>query len=106
MCDAYLLILDSKQMPIVSPVKHNGCPPPHTAQKNRHIQRPGDFIPEFVGRGQDAARGLSVVAEVKNYLQSIHPVFAPHFFDRNYPSSFDHFFTSAILFYQKYLMDI
>jgi hypothetical protein len=106
MCDAYSLILDFKQMPIVSPVKHDGGPPPHTAQKNRHIQRPRDFIPEFVRRRQDIARRLSVVAQVKNYLQSVHPVFAPHFFDRNYPSPFDHFFTSIILYYPKYLSGI
>jgi hypothetical protein len=93
-------------MPIVSPVKHNGCPPPHTAQEDRHIQRPWDFIPEFVGGRQDVARRLSVVAKLKNDLQPVHPIFAPHLFDRNYPSSFDHFFTSIILYYPKYLPGI
>jgi hypothetical protein len=83
-------------MPIVSPVEHDSCPPPHAAQEDRHIQRLGDFVPEFVGRRQDAARRLSIVAQVKDHFQSVHPVFAPHFSDRNYPSSFDHFFTSVV----------
>jgi hypothetical protein len=45
----------------------------------------------LVRRGQDAARRLAVLAKVKNYFQTVHPIFAPHFSDRNYPSSFDHF---------------
>jgi hypothetical protein len=79
-------------MPVVSSVEHNGSPSPHTAQEDRHIQRLGNFAPEFVGRGQDATCRLTIVAQVKNHLQSVHPVFAPHFFNRNDPSSFDHFF--------------
>jgi hypothetical protein len=102
MCGAYSSILDFKQMPVVSPVEHSGCPPPHAAQEERHIHRLGNFIPEFVGRGQDASRRLSVVPQMKHYLQSVYPVFAPHFSNRNYPSSFDHFFTSIILCYPKY----
>jgi hypothetical protein len=89
-------------MLVVSPIEHDSCPAPHTAQENRHIQRLGYFIPEFVGGGQDTPRRLAVFAEVKNHFQSIHPVFAPHFSNRNYPSSSNHFFTSIILCYPKY----
>jgi hypothetical protein len=95
-----------KQMLVVGPVEHDGCLPPHTAQEEQHIHRLGYFIPEFGGRGQDATRRLPVFAQVKNYLQSVHPVFAPHVSDRNYPCSFDHFFTSVILCYPKYLPGI
>jgi hypothetical protein len=95
MCDAYsAFVLGFDQMPVISPVKHDGCPAPHTAKEDRHIYRLGDFPPKFVRRRQNAARRLSIVAKVKNHLQPVHPVLAPHFFNRNDPSSFDHFFTS------------
>jgi hypothetical protein len=93
-------------MLIVRPVEYDSCPPPHTAQEHRHIQRLGQLIPEFVGRGQDAARRLAVFAKVKNYFQSVHPVFAPHLSNCDYPSSFNHFFTSIILCYPKYFPEI
>jgi hypothetical protein len=83
-------------MLVVGPVEHDGCAPPHTAQEERHVQRRGDFNPEFVRRGQDVARRLPVVAQMENYLQPVDPVFAPHLSNRNYPSSLDHFFTSDV----------
>jgi hypothetical protein len=95
-----------KQIPVIGPVEHDGCPQPHTPQKDRHIQRPGQLVPEFVGGGQNTARRLSVFAQTEHYFQSVHPVFTPHFSDRNYPGSFDHFFTAIILCYQKYLPGI
>jgi hypothetical protein len=97
MRSAYLPLPGLKQIPAVGPVKNAGCPPPHTVQEKHHIQRIGNFVPDFVRQGQDAAHWLSVFTHMKNHFDAIDPVLASHFFDRNNPSPFYHFFTPAIL---------
>jgi hypothetical protein len=92
-----------KQIPVVGPVKDAGCPPPHTVQEEHHIQRPGYFLPYLIRQGQNAARGLSVFAQMKDHFNAVDPILATHIPERNYPGSFNHFFTSAILRYPKYL---
>jgi hypothetical protein len=39
---------------------------------------------------------------MKNYFYAVDPVLTSHFSDRNDPSPFYHFFTSAVLRYPKY----
>jgi hypothetical protein len=68
MCGVYLPIPGFEQVVAVSPVKQDGCLPPHTAQEERPVHIRGNLIPEIIHRGQDAARGLPVKVQVKNHL--------------------------------------
>jgi hypothetical protein len=88
-------------MPAVRPVKNDGCPLQHTVQEEHRVRRLGDLVPEAGGQGQDAARGPAVFPQMKNHLHAVDPVFATHFFNRNYPSPFYHFSASAILLYTQ-----